>query len=152
MLSHRPSPRAITWVLNGICLFAVLVLIGCAGEQPTEPGGRQQAWGEAMFSHHCARCHQADRTASALTASDLLASHADGRQLYDLIRTTMPLDSPRSLPDRDYLAITAYLLEREGLLTLPSDERVTRSSIARVELGDPIFELHPTDEQGAPDG
>jgi len=81
----------------------------------------QAARGEAAFGAHCASCHGANLggtgEAPALAGPQFL-SDFDGLSLGDLfdrIRTTMPQDSPGSLPRDQVADILAFLLKTNGL-------------------------------------
>ena len=141
MLRGHGATRAGLRVLLVVALLSVLA--ACEQDERSGEGAQQLAWGEATFDWHCARCHAADRSAPAMTSDTLLTTYGDGLDLYELIRASMPLDAPETLSDRDYLAVTAYLLSREELLTLPPEERFTEDNAAAVDLGRQPFELEP---------
>jgi mono/diheme cytochrome c family protein len=146
--SRVPARR---WLV--VAVGAALVA-ACSSEPAASEGDDQRAWGEAMFAHHCVRCHADDRTAPALRAQELLAGYDDAHDLYTIVQRTMPLDDPGSLPEEDALAATAYLLDREDLFTLPAEERLTTANAGAIDLGQQPLELEPGPdlEEGDRDG
>jgi hypothetical protein len=56
----------------------------------------------------------------------------------------MPLDEPRTLPDGDYWAIVAYLLDNAGLLSLPHDRELGPRDAGAVKISpDPAMIITP---------
>ncbi len=77
--------------------------------------------GAAVYAKSCASCHGArldDGMALPLAGSAFLTRWADPvrslGELHRVTRLTMPKNAGRSLPDADYLAVVAYMLERNG--------------------------------------
>ncbi|MBI3790056.1 MAG: PQQ-binding-like beta-propeller repeat protein [Gemmatimonadetes bacterium] len=77
--------------------------------------------GAAVYARSCASCHGQrldDGLALPLAGPQFLARWTGpARSLGDLhrvTRTTMPKNAGRSLPDADYAAVVAYMLERNG--------------------------------------
>jgi alcohol dehydrogenase (cytochrome c) len=91
--------------------------------------------GLAAYAQSCAACHGADlRTlpTAPLQGDEFIAKWRT-RSTNDLLaqlRTTMPPESPGSLGEDGYLAVMAYILERNG--NSPSDQRLLSAS------GEPI--------------
>jgi hypothetical protein len=102
-------------------LVAAAVATGCVAEPTASERDQQVDWGEAVYQWHCARCHDADRSAVELTP-EVLVEYDGAKELYEFNRDQMPLDEPGRLPDSDYWAVTAHLLDDAGLLDLTSDE------------------------------
>jgi alcohol dehydrogenase (cytochrome c) len=105
-------------------LGLILALITAAG-QAQQPGGLytldQAGLGQAVYARRCSQCHGADLAgASAPALVGVAFARTWGRpgltldDLYYVLRTTMPKDAPASLEQRDYLAVLAYLLRRNG--------------------------------------
>ncbi len=72
----------------------------------------QSREGAAVYSATCARCH-----ANAQWTGDTFAAAWQDRRLsdfHDLISVTMPQDNPGGLTPRQYLDVTAYVLELAG--------------------------------------
>jgi alcohol dehydrogenase (cytochrome c) len=91
--------------------------------------------GLAAYAQSCAACHGADlRTlpTAPLQGDEFIAKWRT-RSTNDLLaqlRTTMPPESPGSLGEDGYLAVMAYILQRNG--NSPSDQRLLSAS------GEPI--------------
>jgi mono/diheme cytochrome c family protein len=89
----------------------------------------QAARGEALFGQHCVECH----IARQFTGSAFMRAWQGRRvfDLFDLIRTTMPMTNPGRLARPVYADIVAYLLQLNELPAgdepLPGDdEALTR--------------------------
>jgi alcohol dehydrogenase (cytochrome c) len=91
--------------------------------------------GGAAYAQSCAACHGADlRTlpTAPLQGDEFIAKWRT-RSTNDLLaqlRTTMPPESPGSLGEDGYLAVMAYILQRNG--NSPNDQRLLSAS------GEPI--------------
>ena len=72
----------------------------------------QAARGDTTFQTVCARCH----TVSQFQGVKFMAAWEGGTayQLFDQIRSEMPQDNPGSLPQEQYLNVTAYLFRLNG--------------------------------------
>ena len=84
-------------------------------------GDNQVAAGQAVYLKHCARCHGEkgegiDAPALIGEAANRLQSYPTAATLYRYVRFLMPLDGPDSLPEKDYWAVVAYLLVRNGVI------------------------------------
>jgi alcohol dehydrogenase (cytochrome c) len=92
--------------------------------------------GLAAYAQSCAACHGADlRTlpTAPLQGEEFIAKWRT-RSTNDLLaqlRTTMPPESPGSLGEDGYLAVMAYILQRNG--NSPNDQRLLSAS------GEPIM-------------
>jgi cytochrome c551/c552 len=107
--------------------LAMLALTGCGKEaaQPPRPALTQQVdYGAGAYRYGCGRCHASGRSSVELTAEQLTAKYTTADQLYEFVRRSMPLDEPGSLPDGDYWAIVAYVLDNTGLLSLPRESEL----------------------------
>lgn len=80
----------------------------------------QVSAGEQVFASSCAMCHGDQGqggSAPALIGDDAdLSSHGDGQGLLEYISDNMPASNPGSLTEQQYLEVTAYVLEGNGLL------------------------------------
>lgn len=80
----------------------------------------QAARGAAYFAEHCAPCHGTDLTgteyAPGLAAGELVARWQNRSigDLFSLVRTTMPLNSPGGLTAQKNIDILAFILQRAG--------------------------------------
>ncbi len=76
--------------------------------------------GHDAFNNHCAECHRPDLTGAmgpALIGAPFF-QHWGGQTveaLYQFEHTKMPATNPGSLPPDQVMAITAYILKRNGL-------------------------------------
>jgi alcohol dehydrogenase (cytochrome c) len=81
----------------------------------------QAAHGQTVYALHCATCHGANLAGQAgpALAGAGFAAYLSGSKtvygLYDFIAKQMPADKPGSLSRTDYLAVTAFILQRNGL-------------------------------------
>ncbi len=108
-----------------------------AAAQGTSAAGAQQqvAAGQQVYSQHCAVCHGDNLqgvSGPALTQS-AVASFDHAKSLVDYIAKQMPLTAPGSLSQQQYYDVTAYLLNKDGLL--PADMTLTAENAATLELG-----------------
>jgi mono/diheme cytochrome c family protein len=77
--------------------------------------------GQQIYFTQCLRCHTADRFTGGQ-----FAKIWKGRRvydLYDLLASTMPQDSPGSLSTDQYLDLVAYLLQLNG--AVPGERKLT---------------------------
>ncbi len=94
--------------------------------------------GLASYTQSCAACHGADlRTlpTAPLQGNEFIAKWRT-RSTNDLlaqIRTTMPPESPGSIGEDAYLAVMAYILQRNG--NAPSDQRLLAASGEPISAG-----------------
>ena len=130
-----------------LALLALFALAGCgtpAAEPPTPELTQQVGYGAGLYRYGCARCHAHGRSSVQLTAAELTANFATADQLYQLVRRSMPLDEPRTLPDGDYWAIVAYLLDDAGLLSLPHERALGPRDVGAVKISlDPAMIITP---------
>ena len=91
-------------------------------QSPPAPRGAyteaQAARGEATYRANCTSCH-----ATSAHVGDAFVRAWDGRTAFDifeLIRTTMPIDNPGRLSREQYADVVAYLFK---LNRLPAGER-----------------------------
>src|SRR5262245_9205595 len=104
----------------------ILLLATLASTSAAAQGGvaftREQAdQGSALYSRHCASCHGAQLTsgsASPLTGPPFRARWGQPTRTVDdlfyVMRTSMPFGAGGTLSNDEYLAILAYMLERNG--------------------------------------
>ena len=124
------------WVLRRALLLCVAVGVAAAhamGEPPLVPisiswahaasdsRDGQVAAGRAVYLKHCARCHGEkgegiEAPALIDETANRLQSYPTAATLFQYVRVLMPLDAPDSLPERDYWAVVAYLLVRNGVI------------------------------------
>ncbi len=94
--------------------------------------------GLASYTQSCVACHGADLQTlptAPLQGNEFIAKWRT-RSTNDLLaqlRTTMPPESPGSLGEDEYLAIMAYILQRNG--NAPSDQRLLAASGEPIAAG-----------------
>jgi S-disulfanyl-L-cysteine oxidoreductase SoxD len=110
------------------------------------PGSGTAAEGAALFAGLCAQCHgpegiggSAPELAGGRAALD--SEYPDqnigtywphATTIFDFLRRSMPMFAPGSLEDDHYYALTAWLLERNGLW--PSDQPLDAAGLASVKM------------------
>ena len=86
--------------------------------------------GEELATANCFGCHVAPEWSGLVRAW----SGRPLRELYQLIRLTMPQDNPGSLSREEYAAVVSYILELSGAAAgptpLPSDDE----GLGRVQI------------------
>jgi len=100
---------------------------------PPRFAASQVKHGQQLYFSSCVRCHTADR----LTAG-AFAKAWKGRRvydLYDLLASTMPQDSPGSMKTDEYLDVVAYLLQLNG--AVPGKQKLTADtdSLKKMRIG-----------------
>jgi cytochrome c len=121
--------------LRALAAVVLLAAAGCGGVGEKHAALVQQAsWGHAVFEGNCARCHSEGRSVDTITRTSLLTGYRNAAALQRFVRETMPFDRPGRLPDSDYWAVTAYLLDRHSLLTLRPDHTLGPLTAATQQL------------------
>ncbi len=94
-----------------------------------------------MYARSCAACHGGElqgATSSALASAEFRARWSSAERslddLYTLIRTAMPPGQQGSLTNDQYLAVTAYLLERNGVPAGAQRLIADRTLLARTRI------------------
>ena len=99
----------------------------------------QAARGEEIYTASCAQCHT-----MAQHSGGAFAAAWNGRRLvdlYEIIRSTMPLDNPGGLSDQEYIDVVAYMLQLNGV---PAGKAPLRADAAT--LRDLRIEVKPSEE------
>lgn len=80
----------------------------------------QAARGKATYTTYCSECHEEDLAggrgrplSGSIFWRDWGEDTLDG--LFNIMKTAMPRDNPASLTDNQYIDVTAYILEFNGL-------------------------------------
>lgn len=102
-----------------IGLLAALTVVSSA-EAAGSYTHAQASDGASVYVQTCASCHGPNlqgESGPPLMGSTLKAGYGAGTaaQLYDFISRQMPQNAPGSLSQRQYLDVTAYLLEQNGI-------------------------------------
>jgi alcohol dehydrogenase (cytochrome c) len=118
---HRPSSRV--WSLAGAAVLFVLGLLRTRAGSDALPQGfytqAQASSGQTVYTQHCAQCHGTNlqgQSGSSLVGSQFQQHYASGTmaELYDFISKQMPANAPGSLRQEEYLAVTAFILAKNG--------------------------------------
>jgi S-disulfanyl-L-cysteine oxidoreductase SoxD len=110
------------------------------------PGSGSVERGRVVFSEQCAACHGADGQGGVgdrlVGGQGTLASAKPVRTvgsywpyaptLFDYIRRAMPQNAPQSLSDQDVYAVSAYILNLNGLV--PADAVLDAKTLAAVKM------------------
>jgi alcohol dehydrogenase (cytochrome c) len=103
----------------------------------------QVARGHATYALRCSSCHGASLEGGAgpplsgtVFASHWLTGRYSVADLHFIVSTSMPLPTPASLPARDYLDITAYVLATNGY-------RPGRAELGAATLSAPLTARAP---------
>jgi alcohol dehydrogenase (cytochrome c) len=132
----RNEAVALQMVLSAIVFLA----LGAANAEAKSVGGytnAQASRGATVYTQRCAVCHGANLQGEAgtpLTGPTFWHAYGAGTaaQLYDFLSRQMPLDAPGSLSQKQYLDVTAFILERNGLP--PGDAPLSTTSLSQVRL------------------
>lgn len=96
-------------------VFLFLSLLGIASAYGQDANVAQ---GEVVFQDECSRCHVPVEMDARLRARWVGRT---GGELYNLIRTTMPAETPGSLTNDQYMDVTAFILSA-GNVPIPGGQ------------------------------
>jgi len=111
------------------------------------PGRGTVAQGKKIYEAKCTACHGVDAKGGAVYGTMVggIGSFKGSPRvvtpgsmypyapiLFDYIRRTMPMDSPQTMTTNEVYAVSAYLLNLNGLL--PADGAVDQNSMARIKM------------------
>jgi len=141
--------------------------IGRNGEN-LPPGSGTVAHGEEIFAEQCAACHgdkgQGGVGERLVGGQGTIATPKPIKTvgsfwpyaptLFDYIRRAMPLNAPQSLSNEDVYAVSAYILNMNGLL--PADATLDAKTLSAIKMpnrdmftGDPRPDVkNPACEKG----
>lgn len=111
------------WVSTAVLGAAGLLALSAAagGKQSISFTGAQARQGQSYFARSCAACHGANLEGGAGPALagpnfKTLNSkvHATVGDVFTYMTSNMPLNTPASLPHDQYVAIMAYILNKNG--------------------------------------
>src|SRR5260370_1368597 len=125
-------------------LGLIFALIAATG-QAQHPDGvytvDQAARGKTVYALRCSLCHGAELGgAGAVALVGVSFARTWGRpgltldDLYYVLRTTMPKDAPGSLEPSDYLAVLAYVMQRNRYPARRPELNAARSQLQGVRL------------------
>lgn len=118
-----------------------------AGDLPA--GSGTVAQGQALYEERCSYCHGENLEGIPETGGSRLIGGRDSlvtdapvktvesywphaETLFDYIKRAMPFDQPGSLTDDEVYAISAFILNRGGIL--PEESVLDATSLAEVEM------------------
>ena len=120
-------------------VLVILALAATRGEAAAVGAytNEQASRGAAVYTQYCAVCHGANLQGEAgtpLMGRTFMQAYGAGTaaQLYDFLSRQMPLNAPGSLSQQQYLDVTAFILERNGLP--PGDAPLSANSLDHVRL------------------
>jgi mono/diheme cytochrome c family protein len=93
----------------------------------------QKVWGDACVICHGDKGEGKGKKNPAVVGGKALAEFQTGGELLSYVKEKMPKDSPGSLSDEDYLAVTAWMLSQNGRLGETNDA-LTVQSAASIKL------------------
>jgi mono/diheme cytochrome c family protein len=142
MLTQQQIADLIAYVisLNGVSPAGTPEPSPTAAPTPTPPaqataGTTQQvAAGQQIYTQQCAACHGASLqgvTGPGLGQSSI-ASFGDAKAFLDFISQQMPLTAPGSLTQQQYDDVTAFILDKDGLL--PAGTTLTPENASTISL------------------
>ncbi len=126
--------------MSRLSVFLLLSLCGIASANAQDANVSR---GQEVFQAECSRCHVPVEMDARLRGNWLGRS---GGELYNLIRTTMPAETPGSLTNEQYLDVTAFILSAGhvpvpgGQVSLAELETLTITPAAVEESNADSFE------------
>jgi len=141
----RVANRRFYGVTTSVAVALAAFASAASAQAASEPDGRftseQASRGEIVYAGQCASCHGRalnDGTAPPLAGRQFIASWGrPGRTLDDLFyitRTSMPQGDRGSLSERQYLDVTAYLLERNGYTAGSQQLTADRATLSALTI------------------
>src|ERR1700733_365669 len=124
------------------------------------PGSGSVSHGREVFDQQCASCHGAKGVGGQGTLATPNPVKTVGSYwpyaptLFDYIRRAMPQNAPQSLSNEDVYAVSAYILNMNGLL--PADAALDAATLSAIKMpnremftGDPRPDVkNPACEKG----
>lgn len=113
-----------------------------AGDQDAPATGigiaDQIAQGEKVYAESCSVCHGdagegKGRKNPAVVGGRALQHYKTGAELFAYLQEKMPKDDPGSLSEADYLAVTAWLLQKNGVLG-DASAALTGDSVGAIRI------------------
>jgi alcohol dehydrogenase (cytochrome c) len=123
---------------RSVTLVMVFLALGARSAEALGTYTNEQASrGATVYTQYCAVCHGANLQGEAgtpLMGRTFLQAYGAGTaaQLYDFLSRQMPLNAPGSLSQEQYLDVTAFILERNGLP--PGAAPLSTKSLDQVSL------------------
>ena len=93
--------------------------------------GAQASRGEQRFKESCVTCHSIEEQASSLRSKYRNGTLHD---VFSVISTTMPQNSPGSLTPDDYASIVALYLRQSGHTPGSTDLPASPTALAKIRI------------------
>jgi len=147
----RCSPERWGFTAFSVLLSSIFFVTPTAGAASNEAsyGLTQAAKGRDLYAQQCASCHgmnllgnESGPALSGKAFQDRWASRPAG-QLFDVTTTSMPSTNPGGLAPRDYAAILAYILYKNGYAASTTDLDLSSQVAYGVALGYPSTGQQP---------
>ncbi len=137
-----------------VFLVLAVVTIACTTKQSTDSASAVSAndgifsegqveKGAQIYTNLCAACHGRDLRGSeggtALIGDRFITKWSALKldSLFLITKNTMPKTSPRSLDDRSYIALVAFILNENGFTVGKTDLAADVNSLRQVAIGSP---------------
>lgn len=91
--------------------------------------------GEVVFDDVCSSCHAASQFRGDTFSMNW--TRRTLRDLYRLIRSSMPQDSPGRLSDQEYIDVVAYLLQLNRYPAGEAELAPDEDALRRIRIDDP---------------
>jgi mono/diheme cytochrome c family protein len=139
----RMFPRVIAAWLVALCLIVRWSAASqMAGGQSVRVGvytAEQARRGQQQYDVFCLGCHGTELEGAGVDVPALVDtafvrkwSGRPLRDMFDLIKMTMPENAPESLGDRAYADLLAYILQANGLPAGPAELEADRERLATI--------------------
>ena len=132
--------------ISALTVCSVVLLAGAGVRaQPAQPAGSlfteaQAKRGSALYMENCAQCHRFDLAggvqAPALTgqAFTLRWGGKPLSEIFDYLRTAMPLNSPGGLSDQQNADLLAFMLQKSGHVAGTSELPASSQKLTGLKL------------------
>lgn len=149
---NRARPLARVALLSTTALVTMLAAAGRADVPPPRdavrpatasngvPGKDQSERGKAAYAESCSPCHRSDlsgdQNAPALVGAAFMTRWMDQSvgDLFDNIRTGMPMDNPGGLSDNAFVDIVAYILQQNNYAAGGEELEADREALKKTRI------------------
>ena len=140
-MTQRSLARSRSWV--AFLVAGTLALLGLTAAPALGSDPSQLQRGAEVYAANCAICHGANLDGGAgpkLSEPGLHNRFATALDLLQYVKTTMPLggDGPGSLPDADYLAVLAFILDLRGVTYAGALSQATAADVSLAPATTPV--------------